>query len=99
MAVKAKKSRLEDLADAFTVERARATGFKIKDFETLFPDPDSEVGTSSMNLFVAWYKGLPYELSEDSFLPAPAAALLREKATLSKDPLTYLDTYTLPALD
>ncbi len=88
---------LEDLADAFNVEHARASGFKVKDFETLFPDPDSEIGTSSMKLFVAWYKGLPYELKEDSFLPAPAAALLREKATLSDDQLAYLDTHTLPA--
>jgi hypothetical protein len=90
---------LEDLADAFTVERDRAAGFKVKDFETLFPDPESEVGTSSMKLFVAWYKGLPYELSEDSFLPAPAAAILREKAELSEEQLAYLDAHTLEGVE
>ena len=90
---------LEDLADAFTVERDRAAGFKVKDFETLFPDPESEVGTSSMKLFVAWYKGLPYELSEDSFLPAPAAAILREKADLSEEQLAYLDAHTLEGVE
>ena len=90
---------LEDLADAFTVERSRASGFKLKDFETLFPDPDSEIGTSSMKLFVAWYKGLPYELKEESFLPAPAAAILREKAPLSQEQHAYQDSHTLPAAD
>ncbi len=87
---------LEDLADAFTVDRGRAAAFKVKDLETVFPDPESEVGTSSMKLFVAWYKGLPYELKEESFLPAPATAILREKAALTPEMEEYLTTHTLP---
>ena len=87
---------LEELAAAFAVDQGSAAGFKVKDLETIYTDPDSEVGTSSMRLFVAWYKGLPYELKEDSFLPAPAAVLLREKAALSEEQLAYLDSHTLP---
>ena len=90
---------LQDLAVAFTVEEGKASAFKVKELETIFTDPDVEVGTSSLRLFVAWYKGLPYDLKEDSFLPAPAAALLRKKATLNEDQLAYLDTHTLPTPD
>ena len=86
---------LADLAAAFTVDTDRAAGFKVKDFETIFPDPDGEIGTSSMKLFVAWYKGLPYELKEESFLPAPAAAILREKAEITLEQEEYLNTHTL----
>ena len=50
-----------------------------------------------MRLFVAWYKGLPYELSEDSFLPAPAVQILRDKAELTPEQKAYLDTHTLDA--
>ncbi len=90
---------LEDLAGAFTVEESSAAAFKVKELETIFTDPDAEVGTSSLRMFVAWYKGLPYELKEDSFLPAPAAALLREKAPLNEEQLAYLETHTLPTAE
>lgn len=86
---------LEDLADAFVVDRAAAESFKVKELETIYTDKTSEVGTSSMRLFVAWYKGLPYELKEDSFLPAPAVEILREKAKLTPEQEEYLNTHTL----
>ena len=88
---------LEELAAAFAVDQGSAAGFKVKDLETIYTDPDSEVGTSSMRLFVAWYKGLPYELKEDSFLPAPATQILREKAKLTPEQEEYLKTHTLAA--
>lgn len=87
---------LEDLAKAYGVEAARAGGFKVKELETIYTDPGDEVRTSSVRLFVAWYKGLPYELKEESSLPAPAAAILREKASLSAEQLAYLDSHSLP---
>ena len=86
---------LEDLAAAFAIEQGKASEFKVKDLETIYTDPASEVGTSSMRLFVAWYKGLPYELKEDSFLPAPAAEILRDKANLTPEQEEYLNTHTL----
>ena len=88
---------LDDLAAAFSVEQDKAAAFKVKELETIYTDPESEVGTSSMRLFVAWYKGLPYELSEDSFLPAPAAEILRDKAELTPEQEEYQDTHTLDA--
>ncbi len=90
---------LEDLADAFVVDRAAAEAFKVKELETIYIDKDSEVGTSSMRLFVAWYKGLPYVMKEDSFLPAPAAEILRGRASLTPEQEEYLNTHTLAAAE
>ena len=90
---------LEELAAAFAVDQGSAAGFKVKDLETIYTDPDSEVGTSSMRLFVAWYKGLPYELKEDSFLPAPAVEILRGKANLTPEQEEYLAGHTLAAAE
>ncbi len=83
---------LEDLADAFMVDRVTAEEFKVKELETVF-GKDSEVGTSSVRLFVAWYKGLPFERKEESFLPAPAVAILRQKAALSGEQAEYLEAH------
>lgn len=84
----------EDLAAAFGVDQQLASAFKVKELESIYTDEDSEVGTSSVRLFVAWYKGLPYELKEESFLPAKAVDLLREKATLSEEQQAYLSQHT-----
>lgn len=85
---------LPELAEAFGVDKARAEGFKVKELETIYTDKDSEVGTSSVRLFVAWYKGLPFERKEDSFLPEKAVLLLREKASLTAEQEAYLDSHT-----
>ena len=86
---------LEELAAAFGIKQDEAAEFKVKGLETIYTDPEKEVGTSSVRLFVAWYKGLPYELKEDSFLPAPAARILRDKAGLTSEQEEYLNTHTL----
>ena len=88
---------LDELTAAFAIEQDKAAAFKVKELETIYTDPQTEVGTSSMRLFVAWYKGLPYELSEDSFLPAPAVQILRDKAELTPEQEEYLNTHTLSA--
>ena len=86
---------LEELAAAFAIEQGSAAAFKVKELETIYTDPEKEVGTSSMRLFVAWYKALPFELKEDSFLPAPAAEILRGKAKLNPEQEEYLAAHTL----
>jgi len=81
---------LEDLARAFGLEEGKADAFKVKELKSIYTDEASEVGTSSVRLFVAWYKSLPYERREDSFLPVAAVTLLREKAALAAEQLEYL---------
>lgn len=89
---------LGDLAQAFHVQQDKAETFKVKELETIFTDKDSEVGTSSVRLFVAWYKNLPFERKEESFLPAPAVEILQQKAPLTAEQQEYLSshTFTLP---
>ena len=83
---------LEDLADAFGVDRGKAEAFKVKELETVYAK-GSEVGTSSVRLFAAWYKGLPFERKEESVLPVPAVEILREKAVLTPEQTAYLDAH------
>ena len=56
---------LEDLAAAFRVAPQDAAAFKVNGLEALSEGSAYEVGTTSVRLFVAWYRGLPFELDEE----------------------------------
>ena len=88
---------LEDLAVAFRVPANEAEAFQLKLLESIYAGSDYEVGTASVRLFVSWYKGLPYDLGEDTYLPLEAAQILRQKATLDAEQLAYLDTHAIQA--
>ena len=86
---------VEDLASAFGVTTDPA-GFKCKDLETMYGDlADGEIGTGSVRYFVALYKGIPVQDSDAADLPASAAAVLREKATLTDEQIEQLAQHTL----
>lgn len=86
---------IEDLAQAFGVTMNPA-GFKCKDLESLYGDlADVEIGTESVRYFVALYKGIPVQDSDAADLPATAAAVLREKATISDIQLEQLAQNTV----
>ena len=53
-----------------------------------------EVGTASVRLFVAFYLGLPFDLSTDIYLPESAAAILGERS-LTPEQAAYLAAHTL----
>ena len=87
---------LEDLAVAFQVTETDVAAVSVKTLEEKFVDLGVDLGTSSVRLFVALYKGLPFDLSgEDTFLLPEAAALLKQKATLSPEQLAYLENHTV----
>ena len=54
-----------------------------------------EIGTASVRMFVAFYKGMPYDLSTDTYLPESAATILRTR-TLSSEQAAYLAAHTVP---
>ena len=88
---------IEDLARAFGVTEDPA-GFKCKDLESLYGDLSNvEIGTASVRYFVALYKGITTQDSEAADLPAEAAAVLREKASLSDIQLEQLAQHTVEA--
>ena len=84
------------LVQAFGVTADDAAAFQVKSLEEMYADSEQEVGTASVRLFVAFYNGLPFDLSSEIYLPASAAAMLRERP-LSAEQLAYLETHTLPA--
>ena len=68
------------------------------DLESIYGDQlaaDQEIGNASVQLFVALYKGLPYPLTEDNYLPAAAVELLKAHTALATDALVYLDQHTV----
>lgn len=89
---------VETLAQAFSVDPAGAANFRLNGLEQLYVHSEFEVGTESMKLFVAFYQGLPFELSEAIYLPESAAAVLGTR-NLSAERQAYLAEHTVPSLE
>ena len=81
------------LMNAFAIQSDDPAAYQVKSLETQFARSPVEIGTSSVRLFVALYKGLPFDLSTDIYLPASAVDMLKERA-LSAEQLTYLESHT-----
>ncbi|MHB1314651.1 MAG: hypothetical protein ACYCX2_04105 [Christensenellales bacterium] len=86
---------VEDLAAAFQVEQSQANGFQCKGLESKFADAPNEIGTGSVRLFVALYANLPYEPTEDTYLPDTAAEVLKAKSNLSPENFAYIESHTV----
>jgi hypothetical protein len=86
---------LSDLAVAFGIE-SNAAAFQVKSLESLYFNPlnGTSVGTNSVRLFVAYYKGLPFATSDSVYLLPAAVSLLKTKAKLTTEQITFLDTHT-----
>jgi hypothetical protein len=82
------------LAQAFGVDNELPADFPVKSLEELYAASPVEIGTSSVRLFVAFYLGMPYDLSNDVYLPEQATALLRER-NLNNEQIAYLEAHTL----
>lgn len=87
---------LNDLALAFGLPQGGEDAFQVKTLETLNPDGAPEIGTASVRLFVACYLGLPYEPTEEVFLPARAAQMLTEQGRMSAEQAAYIKAHTAP---
>ena len=85
------------LAQAFGVQDSDPASFAVKGLEAMYSTSGQEIGTSSVRLFVAFYIGMPYDLSTDIYLPESAATLLRAR-TLSSEQAVYLAAHTVPNL-
>ncbi|MEW6401784.1 MAG: hypothetical protein AB1649_08300 [Chloroflexota bacterium] len=83
------------VAKAFNIETDDPSAFAVKELEEIYATSELEVGTASVRLFVAFYNGLPLDLTTDMYLPESAAVLLEERP-LSPEQLAYLDAHTIP---
>lgn len=85
------------LAQAFGVQTDDPAAFAVKGLEEMYQESPQEVGTASVRLFVAFYLGLPIDLSTDMYLPESAAVILRTRS-LSAEHVAYLEAHLVPDL-
>lgn len=94
---------LEDLGKAFSIKNGTSFAeFQVKELETIYEAyklEGKEVGTDSVRIFTALYKALPITLNEDTFLPQPAASILKSKAVLTAEQSEYLENHTVIPLE
>jgi len=83
------------LARAFNIQTDDPAAFAIKGLEEIYAASEFEIGTASVRLFVAFYNGLPFDLSTDMYIPENAAVLLKERV-LTPEQLAYLESHTTP---
>lgn len=88
------------LAEAFDVQTGDPSAFQVKSLEAIYAESIEEIGTSSVRLFVAFYLGLPFDLSTDIYLPESAAALLQGR-DLTAERSSYVSSHTVqtPGID
>ena len=86
---------LEDLAAAFGIDESAANTFKCKDLESIYGGSPNEIGTASVKMFAACYLGLPYDPTEETYLPQSAAQILTEKGAMSQAQRDYLQSHTV----
>ena len=86
---------LAELTEAFGVDLAKAKEFKCKDLETIYEDLEFEIGTASVKMFTAYYLGLPYDASEETYLTEVAVEILVEKGNMTQEQLDYLEAHTV----
>ncbi len=88
---------LSDLQQAFLLPDGDIAGIGVKELEEMYAEAaasGTEIGTGSVRLFAAYYRGLPFETSEE-YLPAPAVRILKELGNLSDDRLAYLENHVV----
>lgn len=86
------------LVQAFGVQTDDPATFPVKSLEEMYLTSPEEVGTASVRLFVAFYLGLPFDLSTDIYLPQSAAEILYTR-DLTPENRIYLDNHIVPDLD
>jgi hypothetical protein len=93
---------LEDLGLAFSVENSAALGtYQVKTLETIWgtvSTEEREVGTDSVRLFVAFYRGWPIEMTDITGLPGKAVDILLEKGTPTAEQQAFMATHRVEGL-
>lgn len=90
---------VEELGVAFGVkDPSKYATFQVKELETIYAPlaaQGKEIGTDSVRVFVALYKGVPITLIDTTYLPKPAVDILKAKASLTKEQLDFIDKHTV----
>lgn len=85
---------IEDITAAFSITSQDADTFKCKDLESIYSSDDGrEIGTDSVRLFVALYKGLPYGLNDTTYLPESAQEILLSVGNMTEEQKQFVETH------
>ncbi|MBI9044133.1 MAG: hypothetical protein JEZ06_06585 [Anaerolineaceae bacterium] len=88
---------IDDLAAAFGVPSDMdKSSFQCKNLEEIYFEEaasGTEIGTASVRLFVALYKGLPFTLLDDTYLLQPALPILRQQGNLDDQQLSFVQSH------
>lgn len=87
---------LGDLQAAFRLPLdADPASYPLKSLEAQFEGLPVEMGTGSVRMFVAFYKGLPYDLAaaEDTYLFPEAAEVLKAQGQMTVEQSAYLEDH------
>lgn len=90
---------LAELGGAFGVESGKEAVFACKDLESIYVAAKAagkEVGTSSVQLFVALYTGLPADLTAESYFPQPAQQVLLDAGKMNQEQIDYVSNHLVP---
>jgi len=87
---------LDLLAKAFVLPADSDTfSFQVKTLESIYSFSDKEIGTASVRLFVALFAGLPFEITEETYLPSQAVEILKEQGAMTSDQIEYIDSHSI----
>lgn len=74
----------------------KANEFKCKDLENKFTDTQGkEIGTGSVRMFVAYYKGIKINLDEETFIPSIATEIVNKSGTPLEEQKNYMLKHTV----
>ena len=80
-----------DLMQAFAIEKdVLPSEFACKDLETMYANSVNEVGTNSVRVFTALYKGLPIELDEETYFPSSVLDILLKTGNIDETEKQYI---------
>ena len=86
----------EVLAQAFGITEGDPAVFAVKELEVIYADSGFEIGTASVRLFVAYYTGLPFDITDQEiYMPQAATDILLANGNLSPEQIAYLEAYTV----
>ncbi|BEP28778.1 hypothetical protein [Helicovermis profundi] len=86
----------EDIAKAFQIgEDINTKTFLVKNLEEMYTDPNYEIGTGSVRVFVGFYLGLPVDLSENNYLLNNAKSILINSGKITEEQTKYLDSHLI----
>ncbi|WP_027308468.1 hypothetical protein [Caloramator sp. ALD01] len=86
----------EDLAEAFLIDKSQIDTFKCKDLEANYSDTQGkDIGTGAVRAFVAFYKGIDIDLTEETYLPKQAVEIILKNGKPTKKQIEYMKTHSV----